>query len=56
MQAVSLGLASKTIPYTLKMADFTTDEGIKVQNFRKDIPGQYQALHSRQQYRPLHEQ
>ena len=55
MQAVSLGLATKTIPYALKMADFITDEGTKMQNFRKDIPEQYQARHSRPQYRLLHE-
>lgn len=56
MQAVSLGLATKTIPYTLKMADFTTDAGIKIQNFRKGTPEQYQAHHSRPQYHLLHEQ
>lgn len=43
MQALSLGLDTKAIPYALKMADFTTDEEIKMQNFRKDTPEQYQA-------------
>ena len=43
IQEVSLGLATKTIPYALKMADFATDEGIKMQNFRKGTPEQYQA-------------
>lgn len=56
MQTVSLGLATKTIPYALKMVDFTTDKGIKMQNFRKDTPEQYQAHHSRPQYHLLHEQ
>lgn len=56
MQTVSLGLATQTIPYALKMADFTTDKGIKMQNFRKGTPEQYQAHHSRSQYHLLHEQ
>ena len=56
MQTVSIGLATKTIPYALKMADFTTDEGIKMQNFRKGTPEQYQAHHSRPQCHLLHEQ
>jgi len=56
MQTVSLGLATQTIPYALKMADFTTDKGIKMQNFRKGTLEQYQAHHSRSQYHLLHEQ